>query len=62
MLRDGKAVAETRLRYAGQASTYEGSFMDLAAGEYELEVLAANPKTANFGRAVKGVTAPPREP
>lgn len=60
MLRNGKPLAETKLRYAGETSTYEGSFADLAAGEYELEVLAANAKTANFGRATMPVTIAPQ--
>jgi hypothetical protein len=59
MLRDGKPAAETKLAYAGEASTYEGAFAGLAAGEYELEVLAANAKTANFGRGTMRVTFEP---
>ena len=59
MLRDGKVAGETQLRYAGEASTYEGSFAGLAAGEYELEVLASNAKTANFGRGGMRVTVQP---
>ncbi|HEV3486879.1 MAG TPA: hypothetical protein VG106_15820 [Vicinamibacterales bacterium] len=59
MLRNGKTAAETKLRYAGEPSTYEGSFADLAAGEYELEVVAANAKTSNFGRGTMAVTVEP---
>lgn len=59
MLRNGKLAAETKLRYAGETSTYEGSFAALAAGEYELEVLAADAKTANAGRGSMRVTVQP---
>lgn len=52
ILRDGNAVAEIALPYAGQTSTYEGVVAALEAGTYQVEVLASDTRASNFGRAV----------
>lgn len=53
LARDGRRVAEIPLTYAGEASTYAGTLPLAATGEYLLEVLAASPETATFGRVVR---------
>jgi hypothetical protein len=55
-LRKGKVVAEAPLRYAGETSTYEGSIDAPGAGTYQIEVLASDELTVNFGRAARTVT------
>lgn len=52
LLRQGVAVAvvEAPLSYAGTESTYAGALPATAAGDYELEILAASPRSATFGR------------
>lgn len=52
-IRAGKTVGEVRMRYAGETSAYEGTLPDLTAGNYELEVIASDSKTANAGRAAQ---------
>ena len=55
VLPDGKPVT---LKYAGEPSTYEGSLGDLAAGAYDVEVLAVDRVTENAGRAVTRIDVP----
>ncbi len=43
-------MAEVPLAYAGQESTYAGTLPPAALGEYTLEVVAASPDAATFGR------------
>lgn len=51
------AAVVTRLGYAGQASRFRGGLqVPGEPGEYVLEVLAAQPGTANFGRATRRIT------
>lgn len=59
ILRDGNAVAEIVLPYAGQTSTYEGVVPALAAGTYQVEVLASDTRASNFGRAVAELVVRP---
>lgn len=51
----GRIVAETPLAYAGTESTYEGTLPAAPAGAYELEIIAASPRTATFGRVERRV-------
>ena len=59
LLRDGQVVAEAPLAYAGTPSTYTGRLAVAAAGAAEVEVLAMDPSTANFGRARLAVLVEP---
>lgn len=54
----GKVMGEARLRYAGETSTFEGAIPLLNAGSYELEVLAADETSGNFGRATRKFVVP----
>ena len=49
LVRDGKALAEIPLRYAGTSSTFSGQLTFKMSGPFELEVLASDPINANFG-------------
>ena len=51
----GKAQLVAPLKFAGEPSTYEAEYPPVE-GEYEIEVLAADPSTGNFGRAVQKVS------
>ncbi|HXG59306.1 MAG TPA: hypothetical protein VNL91_09810 [Thermoanaerobaculia bacterium] len=51
LLQRGRVVVEAPLRFAGQTSTYEGTIVPPAGGRYAIEVLAASPKSMNFGNA-----------
>lgn len=51
LLADGEIVAEAPLAFTGETSVYAGEIAAPDAGEYVLEVLAADPATGNFGRA-----------
>ena len=53
--RNGDVVATTRLSYAGQPNTFTGELAALPAGDYELEVTAAQAGMANFGRHVRAL-------
>lgn len=54
-IRSGQVAGEIPLQYAGETSTYEGTMPALDRGTYELEVLASNRKTSNFGRATQRI-------
>jgi len=54
----GKVMGETHLRYAGETSTFEGALPSLKAGVYELEVLASDDNSGNFGRATRRLVVP----
>ncbi len=60
LLRDGQVVAETALAYTGGTSTYAGRLPLAAPGAAEVEVLAMDPATANFGRARAAVSVVPQ--
>lgn len=55
LLQGGKVVAEAPLAYAGEASRFAGEISPPSAGAYELEVLASQASTANFGRAASSL-------
>lgn len=57
--RGGVAVGEARLAYAGAESTYAGELAAPTAGDYELELVAASPGTATFGRVTRAVRIAP---
>ncbi|MEE9235392.1 MAG: hypothetical protein V3U28_08145 [Candidatus Acidoferrales bacterium] len=47
---------EVPLGYAGVESTYSGELRMPFSGSYTLEVLAMEPRNANFGRAERALT------
>jgi hypothetical protein len=59
ILRNGAAVAEITLPYAGQTSTYAASLPALDPGTYVVEVLASDTRASNFGRAVAELVVRP---
>lgn len=59
ILRDGRAVAETTLAYAGETSTYSGEVAALPPGTYVVEFLAADVRASNFGRTVADLVVRP---
>lgn len=61
ILRDGTAVREIPLPYAGQTSTYEAPVAALDPGTYVVEVVASDAAAANFGRAVAELVVRPAE-
>lgn len=50
--RNGSVVREAPLAYAGTTSTYSAELEPLSAGDYEIEILAANERRSNFGRTI----------
>jgi hypothetical protein len=56
LVRDGAVEAEIPLTYAGETSLFEGTLTPPRAGAARLEVLASQPGTANFGRAVRDLS------
>ena len=52
VLRNGTRVTEFLLSYAGAQSTYRGTAPPLAAGRYDVEIVASDAKTGNVGRHV----------
>lgn len=56
LVRENKIVGETTLTYAGETSVYTGELPAVAAGVYQLEILAANPAAATFGMVRRRVT------
>lgn len=52
VMRKGTPTRTVPLRYSGTTSTYITELEPLAAGAYDIEILALNGKTANFGRTV----------
>ncbi len=59
LARDGKTVAETPMKYAGETSIFDAAFPDLAPGPYELQVIASDAANANFGMATATLTRTP---
>lgn len=56
LIRDSVVVRESKLKYAGETSIYEGELDKVEPGVYRLEVLAASPSTATFGVIRRRVT------
>lgn len=56
LVRDNVVVGEATLAYAGESSVYSGELAPVAAGVYQLEVIAANPSAATFGIVRRRVT------
>lgn len=56
VMRKGTPTRTVPLRYSGTTSTYVAELAPLAAGPYDIEILASNGKTANFGRTVTRAT------
>jgi hypothetical protein len=56
LVRGNQVIAETALTYAGESSVYTGAFAPVAAGVYQLEVIAANPTAATFGIVRRRIT------
>lgn len=52
LLRNGVAVRETALAYAGVSSTYEAAVTGLEEGSYEVEVVAVDERAGNAGRGI----------
>jgi hypothetical protein len=59
LIRDGRGIAETPLRYAGETSTFEGRLVAPEAGPTELVVLALDPERANFGQVKQSLNVGP---
>lgn len=57
LMRDGEVIAEEPLRYAGEASTFEGALTKPGEGPFELRVLATDAERANFGMDQQSVRA-----
>lgn len=49
LMNKGKIIKEIPLEYAGQSSTYTGKLSHDIAGNFEIEVLASDAASANFG-------------
>lgn len=58
-MQNGKVIQEVPLQYAGKKSTFAGQIPLTAAGPLELEVLALDPPTANFGTVRRRVVVTP---
>ena len=52
VMRKGTPTLTVPLRYSGATSTYTAEVEPLTAGAYDIEILASNASTANFGRTV----------
>jgi hypothetical protein len=57
--RDGKMIAESPMKFAGETSLFDAAFPDLAPGTYELQVVASDAANANFGMATSTLTRNP---
>lgn len=55
LLQDGQVKAEAPLTFAGTTSTFHGSLTPPADGDYELEILASQPESVNFGMLRKPI-------
>lgn len=56
VMREGALIRTAALRYSGATSTYTAELEPLAAGTYDIEIIASNDRTANFGRTVTRAT------
>jgi hypothetical protein len=59
LLRDGKIESETPMTYAGVQNTFHAEVSPSAAGPFELQVLALDPGSANFGMTRESVALVP---
>ena len=59
LLRDGKVESEIPMTYAGVQNTFHVDVPVTAAGPWELQVLAMDPGSANFGMTREAVTIIP---
>ncbi|MDH3225454.1 MAG: hypothetical protein OEO23_17165, partial [Gemmatimonadota bacterium] len=54
--REGRAVAESTLAFAGTTSEYEATVRAPRPGAFELQIIASDTATGNFGMAVQPLT------
>jgi hypothetical protein len=59
LLRDGKVESETPMTYAGVQNTFHADVPVTAAGPLELQVLAMDPASANFGMNREAIAVVP---
>ena len=59
LLRDGKVESEIPMTYAGVQNTFHTDVPVTAAGSMELQVLAMDPASANFGMTREAIAAVP---
>jgi hypothetical protein len=59
LLRDGKVESEVPMTYAGVQNTFHADVSPMAAGSLELQVLAMDPASANFGMMKEAVALVP---
>jgi hypothetical protein len=59
LLRDGKVLSETPMTYAGVQNTFHANVSPGDAGATELQVLALDPGSANFGMTREAVAVVP---
>jgi hypothetical protein len=59
LLRDGKVESEVPMTYAGVQNTFHADVSPTAAGSLELQVLAMDPASANFGMMKEAVALVP---
>jgi hypothetical protein len=59
VLRDGKIESETPMTYAGVQNTFHVNVTAAAAGPVELQILALDPASANFGMMHEAVALVP---
>ena len=59
LLRDGKVESEIPMTYAGVQNTFHTDVPVSAAGSMELQVLAMDPASANFGMTREAIAAVP---
>jgi hypothetical protein len=59
VVRGGHVEAEVPLHYAGQQNTFAGTVPISTAGKVELDILALDPPSANFGMFHQDVTVTP---
>ncbi len=56
LLKGDATVSETAMDFTGEVSTYAAKIAAPEAGDYTLEVLAADPGNANIGRYARELT------
>lgn len=59
LVRDGKVESEIPMKYAGVQNTFHVDVPDAAAGAMELQVLALDPGSANFGMTREAIAVVP---
>ncbi len=53
---EGRTVTESKLTFAGTTSEYQANVRAARPGEYELQIIASDSATGNFGMAVRSMT------